>query len=615
MTFECWPFLVLIQIISCNFAGESSPVFIILKRMTDMKRNWIFGTLAVVVLLTILVVFIKDDNFLSAKEQPVNEDITSTQPGGSDINNDYPKDIRLTESQRKMCENNNDFACNLFRTIYKQKKDNRGIIVSPISVSYLLGMLNEGADGETRRQITDVLGLDGSTVEEINKYFKKMMDETPIVDTKVIVKTANCIDVNSAKEIRLIPQYETDMQQYYNAQIDALDFTQSSSLDKINNWCKTHTDGMIPNILKKHEFNPPPAMILVNAVYFKGLWAKEFNPKETKDKYFAKQDGTIVKHKMMHLKTRAAYGENDLCKMLRLPYGNGGYSMVVLLPHKGKTIHNVIQSLSAQKLEQHRHMTIDEVDILMPRFSTESVTYLEHVLSSMGMPLAFGMSAEFPNMAQGHIDDLYVSKMKQKAKIEVVEEGTKAAAVTVVQMELKEEVVAEQGPTAQFHATRPFVYYIIENSTGTILFMGTYCGENGGEKVNIQNIDEENEIVVASDHGKKEKRSEDQDKIYRSAEQMPQFPGGETALMKYLKMHINYPPMAKANKIQGRVIVQFVVDKTGKVGEVKVVRSVDKDLDEEAVRLIKTLPKFTPGRQNRKAVDVWYTVPVIFKLP
>ena len=145
--------------------------------------------------------------------------------------------------------------------------------------------------------------------------------------------------------------------------------------------------------------------------------------------------------------------------------------------------------------------------------------------------------------------------------------------------------------------------------------MGTYCGENGGEKVNIQNIDEEDEIVVASDHGKKEKRSEDQDKIYRSAERMPQFPGGEAALMKYLKMHINYPPMAKANNIQGRVVVQFVVDKTGNIGEVKVVRSVDKDLDEEAVRIIKTLPKFNPGRQNRQAVAVWYTLPVTFKLP
>ena len=111
-----------------------------------------------------------------------------------------------------------------------------------------------------------------------------------------------------------------------------------------------------------------------------------------------------------------------------------------------------------------------------------------------------------------------------------------------------------------------------------------------------------------------EKPKEVKEEAFRSVEQMPQFPGGEAALMKYLQSHINYPPMAAENNVQGRVVVQFVVDKTGKVGEVKVVRSVDKDLDKEAVRVCKSLPKFTPGRQNGQAVSVWYTLPVTFKL-
>lgn len=96
---------------------------------------------------------------------------------------------------------------------------------------------------------------------------------------------------------------------------------------------------------------------------------------------------------------------------------------------------------------------------------------------------------------------------------------------------------------------------------------------------------------------------------------MPEFPGGEEALMKYIQSHIHYPPTAAKNHVQGRVIVQFVVRKDGGVSVVHVVRSVDNDLDREAVRICKTLPKFTPGRQNGKAVDVWYTVPVTFKLP
>ena len=102
--------------------------------------------------------------------------------------------------------------------------------------------------------------------------------------------------------------------------------------------------------------------------------------------------------------------------------------------------------------------------------------------------------------------------------------------------------------------------------------------------------------------------------VYRAVEQMPRFPGGEAALMKYLESHINYPPEAAKNNVQGHVIVQFVVKKDGSIGEVKVVRSLDKDLDKEAIRVIKSLPNFTPGRQDGKAVSVWYTLPVPFKL-
>ena len=120
-----------------------------------------------------------------------------------------------------------------------------------------------------------------------------------------------------------------------------------------------------------------------------------------------------------------------------------------------------------------------------------------------------------------------------------------------------------------------------------------------------------NEVVVEDKKPVVEAKPEE---IFKSVEQMPQFPGGEAALMKFLASHINYPPMAAENNVQGKVIVQFVVDKTGKVGEVKVVRNVDKDLDNEAIRVCKALPKFTPGRQNGRPVSVWYTLPIQFKL-
>ncbi len=139
---------------------------------------------------------------------------------------------------------------------------------------------------------------------------------------------------------------------------------------------------------------------------------------------------------------------------------------------------------------------------------------------------------------------------------------------------------------------------------------GQKDNEKGTEDRNVTRTLKEEVVVEKKVEAPKEVKEE----VFRSVEQMPQFPGGEAALMKYLQSHIQYPPMAAENNVQGRVVVQFVVDKTGKVGEVKVVRSVDKDLDKEAVRVCKSLPKFTPGRQNGQAVSVWYTLPVTFKL-
>ena len=116
-----------------------------------------------------------------------------------------------------------------------------------------------------------------------------------------------------------------------------------------------------------------------------------------------------------------------------------------------------------------------------------------------------------------------------------------------------------------------------------------------------------NEVIV-------EEKKPEPEQVFTAVEQMPQFPGGDAALMKFLSSNINYPQVAMENGIQGRVIVQFVVTKNGSVGEVKVIRSVDRDLDKEAIRLCKSLPKFIPGKMNGQAVNVWYTLPITFKL-
>ena len=187
---------------------------------------------------------------------------------------------------------------------------------------------------------------------------------------------------------------------------------------------------------------------------------------------------------------------------------------------------------------------------------------------------------------------------QEKPEVLQEEEESKTYQATELQIVEDKDVRAEDEIVSQ------------DERMQTDAIAGTVTNSEGSTDLN--NFQEHvSEVVVEPVKPVEEAKPEE---IFKSVEQMPQFPGGEAALMRFLSSHINYPPMAAENNVQGKVIVQFVVDKTGKVGEVAVVRSVDKDLDHEAIRVCQALPKFTPGRQNGRPVSVWYTLPIQFKL-
>ena len=383
------------------------------------------------------------------------------------------KPIRLTEAQKQMRDNNNEFAWRLFQTVYEEQGDS-STVLSPISVTYLLGMLNAGAAGTTRDEITAVLGF-GNDAEALNEFCKKMIEGAPDVDPAATVKIANCIDVNSAMGLSLLKQYVNDMKKFYNAQIDALDFTKSSTLDKINSWCKKNTDGMSPSILD--EINPNAAMYLLNAIYFNADWAEKFDVNDTRNSSFTRVDGSVVTQPLMHRKAIALCCESDLCSMMCIPFGSGGYQMYVMLPAEGKTVNDLIREMTQQSLTDHLNagnMTAHEIDILMPKFEIVSDIDLLEILKSMGITTAFTPVADFSNMSSA---DLYVSKIRQRAKIEVNEDGAKASAVTIAEMSFT-AAGPQEYQKSEFHANRPFLYLIREESTRSIFFIGTYCGES-----------------------------------------------------------------------------------------------------------------------------------------
>lgn len=377
--------------------------------------------------------------------------------------------IPLTEAQQHMRDNNNEFAWRLFSEVQQTIGNHDNSVISPLSVTYLLGMMDAGAAGNTRDEITAALGL-GDDVMAVNEYCKTMIDGAASVDLTATVRIANCIDINSALGFSLLPQYVDDMAHYYNAQIDALDFTNSSTLDKINNWCKDNTDGMIPRILD--ELYPDMAMCMLNAIYFKADWTSKFNKKNTRKMDFTLANGTTAKREIMHMKARTLCGQNDTCSVLRLPFGNGAYSMYVLLPAEGVTLDELIKGMSAQNLnERLNNVFTADVDILLPKFEVSSNIDLIEMLQSLGVTSAFDNTrADFSNMTSSSV---CVSKMLQKAKIEIDEDGGKAAAITLSGFVLTSYLPI---PNLDFHATKPFLYVIREESTRSIFFMGTYCG-------------------------------------------------------------------------------------------------------------------------------------------
>ena len=403
-----------------------------------------------------------------------------------------PQPIQLTEAQRVFANDNNQFTLNFLKTVNDVDKSGKSFIFSPLSITYVLGMVNDAATGETEKELEQTLGFHEGGIKAVNEYCKKLIDGLPKVDERVKLNIANAIFLN--KNYTLKSQFGQDMQTYYDAKAEALDFSSPQTLSLINSWCSDKTNGMIPTILD--EVNPNMMSYLLNAIYFKADWASKFDQNNTREETFAKENGS-TELPMMHQNVLIQYLNNDIFSAVKIPYGSGLWNMMVLLPEEGKTTDDVInhfatcglsgvEGLICQITEDNiatmkkNYFSPYEVDLKLPRFETSSDTDklgieggLVGLMKKMGINLAFdSYLAEIPNMCEVPV---YIAMMRQKAKIKVNEEGSEAAAVTVAGM-IEMSAMPMEYPKATFHANRPFVYVIQEASSGVILFVGKFTG-------------------------------------------------------------------------------------------------------------------------------------------
>lgn len=380
-----------------------------------------------------------------------------------------PNYIELTKDEQQFLARNNDFAFRFFN----KARTNKSLILSPLSVTYALGMLNNGAAGQTQQEINTVLGFDD--VDAQNAFCLKMINElykAGYMDNTTKASIANTIFVNQGQGWQLQYDFSHTVNQYYYAYPQSREFYDGETRNVINKWASDQTNGMIDEILKEDEFNPDAVSYLLNAIYFKGMWKDPFKVDDTREEVFAgySTTGTV---QMMHKKDeRMDYAENDLYQTVSLLFGNGSYQIQLFLPREGKILDDVLESLNGQNWQIQGYSNYD-VDLKMPRFETSTSQDLIEVMSELGMPTAFSPTeADFSNLCTNNQgQNLYIELLKQVAKIKLDEQGAEAAAVTIGGY-----AGSSMPKFVNFHANRPFFYLISEQSTGIILFMGQYMG-------------------------------------------------------------------------------------------------------------------------------------------
>lgn len=385
------------------------------------------------------------------------------------------KAAALSESQVAQMEHFNDFAFELFNVI---KKDGEDQVFSPLSLGYALAMAGLGADGQSLRELNTMLGFEADDRTSLHDLFATLTAYLTTLDDKVSLNIANAFFLNSIRsDVQLNADYRSALIDAYKADCEALDFSEESSLAYINDWCNRQTNGLIPEVLD--QLNPEYVSYILNALYFKAGWATCFSPERTMELDFHREDGQTVKTEMMfHEETGCfPYTEDEVCQTVVLPYANSRFAMTAFLPKTGYVVDDVLNELTGAKLAKLlKSMDPEkEVAIGLPKFETEVTTDLSKVLPVIGIPSWFhgqGLRG-IVNDLDGTPHPIWVEECFQKARIKVDEEGSEAAAVTVIGF------TDGMGNFASFYANHPFVYLITDLATNTILFIGTYHGHEG----------------------------------------------------------------------------------------------------------------------------------------
>ena len=352
----------------------------------------------------------------------------------------------------------NNFAFNAARII---AKDSGSYFFSPYSIISAFGMAYAGSSGDTAKEIESVLGFDSNIHDSIHELINSL-DDAKLITSANRVWLRNGLTLKDAYKNTLALNYGSTLKE-----LDMMNKTEESR-KAINDWVSRKTNNKIQNLLA--QLDPETQMIITNAVYFNAEWEHKFAKDNTTAKPFHVNDDKIIDVQMMIQNRDFDYAEFDGVKIIRLPYKHHRLSMIAVLPPKDNP--DVIASLNAETfmhwLESLREY---QVDLWLPKFKTEKKYQLADLFKSMGVNLAFSNNADFSGITDD--EKLKIDAVIHQSFIDVDEEKTEAAAATAITMMRATAMMPKPKPKAIFHADRPFTYFIYDNRTGTILFMGS----------------------------------------------------------------------------------------------------------------------------------------------
>jgi len=369
--------------------------------------------------------------------------------------------VMVKGQEAKLMQGMREFSNRLLQSI-ESAENSTNFVVSPYSLHSVFTGLLLGSKGETRSQLTELLGISGEP-DSLDRY---QAVTRGLVEGKSKVQVSNMMALATGFKPKL--NYTTTLSEVFGAEVKEFDFESQGpeSVGQINNYVSERTNNKIRDLLSEDEVDGSTALILINAVYFKGVWKNQFNPEETFNKEFSNLTGGAVDTPFMYMEAslRILDDENNGIEILELPYADPSKSMLIVLPKPNQSSYNISERISGLDLSKIRDLPLRATEIYVPKFTLKYQTPLQEKITNIGASKIFSQEADL-----SHISDqpLYVSGGVHQAFIEVNEEGTEAAAATAVQVNFK---IARK--TRQFFADRPFLFMIHDFSNNVTLFAG-----------------------------------------------------------------------------------------------------------------------------------------------